>query len=311
MEPGQQEEEPTTSVASPKAANGPINITSLPVGSIITTDGVKLQYETYGHSGSPVVFIHGWSASRHYFDLNTRPIARHSRVITYDQRYHGDSGKPAWGFHVSRLAADLHELLTHLDLDTVTLIGCSMGAAVIWSYIELFGEGRLAGAVFVDQAPLQNVAADWKCGSTGCYDIASLTRLQSKLESDFAGFAADNVKFCTSIPLGDEVVKVLEGETLKSDPYALGQLMADHTALDWRPLLKRIQIPCLNLVGRRSAVFPWWGPEAVGKLVPNCHTVFFEDANHWLYLEEPTKFNNVVNVFIKDGLMGVNRIIRL
>lgn len=35
----------------------------------------------------------------------------------------------------------------------------------------------------MDQAPLQNVAADWKWGSTGCYDIASLTRLQCKLQS--------------------------------------------------------------------------------------------------------------------------------
>ena len=27
--------------------------------------------------------------------------------------------------------------------------------------------------------------------------------------------------------------------------------MADHTALDWRPLLPRISIPCLNVVGRK------------------------------------------------------------
>lgn len=33
--------------------------------------------------------------------------------------------------------------------------------------------------------------------------------------------------------------------------------MADHTVLDWRPLLPRITLPCLNLVGRQSAVFPW------------------------------------------------------
>ena len=30
-----------------------------------------------------------------------------------------------------------------------------MGASTIWSYIELFGEDRIARAVFVDQAPLQ------------------------------------------------------------------------------------------------------------------------------------------------------------
>ncbi len=37
----------------------------------------------------------------------------------------------------------------------VTVVGTSMGASTIWSYIELFGEDRIARAVFVDQAPLQ------------------------------------------------------------------------------------------------------------------------------------------------------------
>jgi pimeloyl-ACP methyl ester carboxylesterase len=47
------------------------------------------------------------------------------------------------GHHVARLAADLRDLLTQLDLREVTVLGTSMGAAVIWSYLELFGEERL------------------------------------------------------------------------------------------------------------------------------------------------------------------------
>lgn len=43
--------------------------------------------------------------------------------------------------------------------------------------------------------------------------------------------------------------------------------------LDWRPLLPRITIPCLNVAGRKSQIFPWEGVEVVGKLIPNCHTV--------------------------------------
>ena len=43
--------------------------------------------------------------------------------------------------------------------------------------------------------------------------------------------------------------------------------------LDWRPILPRIRVPCLNLIGRRSAVFPWQGTELVGRLVPACRTV--------------------------------------
>jgi hypothetical protein len=34
-----------------------------------------------------------------------------------------------------------------------------------------------------------------------------------------------------------------------ADSKALGIIMADHTAIDWRPLLPRISMPCLNLGG--------------------------------------------------------------
>ena len=36
-----------------------------------------------------------------------------------------------------------------------TVVGCSMGASVIWSHLELFGDARISKAVFVDQVPLQ------------------------------------------------------------------------------------------------------------------------------------------------------------
>ena len=56
------------------------------------------------------------------------------------------------------------------------------------------------------------------------------------------------------------------GTQQKADPGPAAQL-------DWRPILPRIRVPCLNLIGRRSAVFPWQGTELVGRLVPACRTV--------------------------------------
>ena len=39
---------------------------------VITNDGVRLVYEKFGCAGPVIVYIHGWSGSRHYFDLNVR-----------------------------------------------------------------------------------------------------------------------------------------------------------------------------------------------------------------------------------------------
>lgn len=48
-----------------------------------------------------------------------------------------------------------------------------------------------------------------------------------------------------------------------------------------------------------------FGCETVGKLIPNAHTVFFEQANHWLYLEQPDAFNKLVADFVHQGLVNV------
>jgi non-heme chloroperoxidase len=281
-----------------------------PYGNITTNDGVKIFYEHFGASSSTtaavdkpvVVLIHGWSGSRHYWDLNVRLIARYCKVVTFDLRHHGDSEKPPVGFHVARLASDLRDLLVALQLNHVTVVGASMGASIIWSYFELFGiDGRIDKAVFVDQAPLQNLAPDWRGGSTGCYDIQSLTRLQCRVVEDFKGFARDNARFCSSPGVPEDVLSVLESETLRASNTALAALMADHTALDWRPVLSRITIPCLNMIGKKSAVFPYWGCEEVSRLLPNCRTVYFENENHWLYIEQPERFSKIVSLFARHG----------
>lgn len=287
-----------------RASSADVGLHTAPYGKITTSDGVQIFYELFGTSnlsGPVVVLIHGWSGSRHYWDTNVRPIARTCRVVTFDLRHHGDSDKPNWGFHIARLASDLRDLLVGLDLEQVVVVGASMGASIIWSYFELFGEdGRISKAVFVDQAPLQNIAIDWKSGSTGCYDIASLTRLQCRLLEDFKGFARDNALFCSSPAVSPETITVLERETLRASPTALAALMADHTALDWRPVLPRIRIPCLNIIGRRSAVFPFWGCEEVSRLIPNCRTLYFENENHWLYIEEPQQFSKIISSFARS-----------
>eukprot|EP00899_Mesostigma_viride_P003440 jgi/Mesvir1/13097/Mv06076-RA.1 len=172
-------------------------------------------------------------------------------VYAIDLRGHGDSDKPDWGYHVARLAADLRDFLAALSLTRVVLVGSSMGAAVIWSFVELFGQDNIKGCVFIDQAPLQYRADDWQLGSNGCYDATTLKQLQQAVRSDFLAFAKGNADACLAQRLSPELEEYLVQETLKASQDALCQLMADHTQLDWRPILRRIRRPCLNLVRHR------------------------------------------------------------
>eukprot|EP00775_Hariotina_reticulata_P013434 gene13434-13562_t len=268
---------------------------------VITNDGVKLAYQVSGSSGPVVILIHGWSGSRKYFQRNIEALSAHCRVYAYDQRFHGNSSSPSYGFHVARLAADLHDFISSLKLTDCTVVGTSMGCAVIWSYVELFGTQHLKQAVFVDQAPLQNRTDGWNLGSKGCYDAETLKNLQQQLMKDLGSIADGNAAGCLSLPVPAEVLQSLKEETLLCDPKALGLLMADHTGQDWRPVLPQLSIPCLNCVGGTSGVFPVEGCLKVQELAPFCCSVVFDLANHWLYLEQPEKFNNLLLEFVQHG----------
>jgi len=66
------------------------------------------------------------------------------RCIAYDRRGHGRSDDPGHSYEMDRLADDLAQLMVHLDLHGVTLIGQSMGCAEIARYLSRHGSRRIA-----------------------------------------------------------------------------------------------------------------------------------------------------------------------
>ena len=68
---------------------------------------------------------------------------------------------------MARHGRDLGELLEHLDLTDVTLVGASMGGNTIWAYVDQFGSCRLAGVLIDDQTPKMINTADWPYGFYG------------------------------------------------------------------------------------------------------------------------------------------------
>ena len=157
------------------------------------------------------------------------------------------------------------------------------------------------------QAPLQNRAPGWTLGSKGCYDAPTLASLQAAVRGDIADFAAGNAAACLAQPIPGELSSLLASETARADADGLALLMADHTANDWRPTLKDIPCEALIVIGARSDIFPPEGCSAVAGLMPAGRTavVTFRAGGHWLYLEQPAEFGDLVAAFAVGGVAGV------
>lgn len=99
---------------------------------MVTPGGVRLHYLTEG-SGKPVVMLHGFPETHRSWDLQ-RPalIAAGFRCVCVDLRGYGRSDRPATGYDLETLAADIASLIRHLDAGPACVVGHDWGGAVTW-----------------------------------------------------------------------------------------------------------------------------------------------------------------------------------
>ena len=98
------------------------------VPTFYTEDGTA--FKSYGDQASSLIFIHGvgmrgdvWSPQVEYF-------ANDYQVITYDFLGHGESPLPPEDPILDHYVEQLNNLLKHLDLSLISLVGHSMGALI-------------------------------------------------------------------------------------------------------------------------------------------------------------------------------------
>jgi pimeloyl-ACP methyl ester carboxylesterase len=245
-------------------------------------DGEQLAYQRFGSFGpssnSILILLHGFTGSSRYFERNFEQLSDYYLVIAPDLRGHGVSSKARHGYHVARLATDLHDLLTteledkYPDARYIG-IGCSLGAAVLWTYSELFSSKGFQGMIFVDQAPLQDyIPGNWSIsqGNYSVHDATSLAMAQATLsyapDEVYRGLAQGCLGY-RFLPTDEE--KLRSPETVQKEeeffvnisrqgePWWFGKLLANHTSYDHRDTIRNsVRCPCLVLAAKRSGSFP-------------------------------------------------------
>jgi non-heme chloroperoxidase len=273
-------------------------------GSVTTNDGVTLRYAEAG-SGTPIVCIPGWSQTAAQFKGQIDGLSERYRVIAVDMRGHGESDKPNHGYTIQRLAKDVHELIHALNLTDVVAMGHSMGCSVMWSYWELWGPERLSRLVLIDQMPMITANPIWsqqeKEDAGAIFDPTSLYATINKLAGPEGVPATEGfigAMFTKSYPR-DEVAWVVK-QNLKMPRRYAADLLFNHSCQDWRALIPRIDIPTL-VVGGRASTVPWKSQVWIGNQIKGARTEIFEEnegGNHFMFMENPAKFNRIVTEFI-------------
>lgn len=253
-----------------------------------------------------MVLIHGWSQSGLQWYNQITEFSKTHRVLALDLRGHGNSSKVDNGYRIYRLTQDVREFMVGLNLEPAVLMGHSMGCTILWAYWDLYGDTDVEKMIFVDNSPYPSDNPT-QTGDARVHANEGLTAdvvYQMALgwaNDDEAGSFSNNFfrqQFTSNV--SDEVYKkALEQHLLLGRQHA-ADLFVNLQGLDLSDVVSRITVPSLYVGGKASLVkwesIVWQAKHAK----QGSYALFEEDEGgaHFMFLENPTKFNQVVRDFL-------------
>ena len=256
------------------------------------TGNIDLYYEDHG-SGKPVVLIYGYPLSGASWEKQVAVLlAAGYRVITYDRRGFGKSSQPTAGYNYDTFAADLHKVVTHLELHDFALVGFSMGGGEVARYLGKYGSKRVSKAVIISGVPLYLLKTDHNPEGV---DGSVFEGIEKAVTADRYAFFTEFFKnfYNTDLLLGKRVSgqAVHASWNLAASGSATASLACVPTwHEDFRNDLSGIDVPTLVIHGDADRILPIAASgRRTAQLIKGARLVVVKDGPHcitWTHADE-------------------------
>jgi microsomal epoxide hydrolase len=246
------------------------------------SDGARLHYtETGPRNATALVFIPGWTMPGWIFAPQLAEFGTRYRVILFDPRGQGASEITDTGYNQDRRGADIGELIDRLP-GKIVVIGWSLGVLDTLAWVHQGGSAKLAGLVLIDNSVGENPApvpynGPYHPALTMAQFVAGMFR--TPRSAAYLGRLTDT---CSRLPA----------------PYAAELLRYPVPRTYWKQAILSTDVPVLYVVR------PHLAGQAQNLLIdrPNTTIAVFPKAGHALFVDEPTRFNALMQSFLDNNV---------
>ena len=239
-------------------------------------------------AGPPLLIVHGLYGSARNWGVIAKRLSNQYRVITVDQRNHGDS--PWFDSHTYiDMANDLIDVAHHIG-SPINVVGHSMGgkAAMVMALMRPDLVNRL---LIADIAPI--AYGHDQSQYIQAMQAVDLERVHKR--SDAVEQLATTVQDAALQSFFTQSLDVA-GKRWKLNLDVLGRDMQH--ILGFPELQGSFDGPTLFLSGSQSSYVQDDGKERAKQYFPKARFMKLKDAGHWLHAEKPREFEAAVRHFV-------------
>jgi pimeloyl-ACP methyl ester carboxylesterase len=265
-------------------------------------DGTPLYYTDWG-AGRPVILIHGWPLNADMWEYQAPFLAQNGfRVIAYDRRGFGRSGKPWSGYTYDSLADDLAAIIDTLDLRDAALVGFSMGGGEVARYLARHGAGRISHAALVSAVtPFLLQTGDNPDGVPQAVFDDFIAQLKADRPHFLTGFGKTffGAGLLTS-PVSSEILPWAANLALQASPRATTACVTAFSGTDFRLDMAAFTMKTLIVHGDADQTVPLHvAGAAAAKLVPHADFKTYPGAPHAMIITDKDRFNADLLAFLR------------
>ncbi|MGH9671643.1 MAG: alpha/beta fold hydrolase [Bryobacteraceae bacterium] len=252
-------------------------------------NGIEIPFIERGDdSGTPVIFLHGYSDSWRSFQLVLPYLPASIRAFALTQRGHGNAGRPVNGYRTRDFAADLAGFMDTAGLADAVIVGHSMGGLIAQRFALDYPD-RVRGLVLAGTAAslrrFKEVQELWE-------DFIS--QLRDPIDR---AFVSDFQRSTLARPVPRAYLKTVIRESLKAPARVWRSVMNDMLGEDPSYELRRIKAPTLMLWGERDTYCPQREREYLASAIAGSRSILYPGAGHALHWEEPERFAADIDTF--------------
>jgi pimeloyl-ACP methyl ester carboxylesterase len=260
------------------------------VSHFASLDGNKIHYDSFGQGDEALVFIHGWTCDSTFWKAQA-PIYEHRRSLLIDLPGHGLSDKPEIPYTMELFARAVDAVMIDAKVRKATLAGHSMGTPVAIQFLRMHPE-KVAGLVIVDgfipQPPKDDSEREKQKAQ-----FAGLVK--SYRGPDYKSVAMRMLDSMFTKQTDPALRNQIQTRMLSAPQYVMASAMEGMSTME--PLTESYsQLAVEAIMVKRGNATRY--EEFLKKHFNLTGFREFDDAGHFLMMEQPEKFNQILREFL-------------